>query len=88
MAEAERARLAKAAKAAKAKGKKAKKPRVPEVKRAPAIPSLDFGFEALAKSTEKLTRAESCLLFASALRLHSDKVSALQRAAARVPTSG
>lgn len=88
VAEAERARLAKAAKAAKAKGKKAKKPRVPEVKRTPAIPSLDFGFEALAKSTDKLTRAESCLLFASALRLHSEKVSALQRAAARVPTSG
>ena len=63
--------------------------KVPAVKALPAIPLLDPGFEALAKSTQKLTRAESCLLFASALRLHSEKVSALQRAAsARVQTSG
>lgn len=86
-AEAERVRLAKAAKAAKAKGKKVRV-KVPAVKPKPAIPPLDPGFEALAKSTRRLTRAESCLLFASALRLHSEQVSALQRAAARAPTSG
>lgn len=86
-AEAERVRLTKAAKVAKAKGKRVRV-KVPAVKPRPAIPPLDPGFEALAKSTRKLTRAESCLLFASALRLHSEKFSALQRAAARVPTSG
>lgn len=86
-AEAERVRLVKAAKVAKAKGKKVRV-KVAAVKPRPAIPLLDAGFEALAKSTRKLTRAESCLLFASALRLHSEQVSALQRAAARVPTSG
>lgn len=86
-AEAERARLAKAAKAARAKGKKVRV-KVPKVKPIPAIPLLDAGFEALAKSTRKLTRAESCLLLASALRLKADKVSMLQRAAAKTPTNG
>ncbi len=86
-AEAERVRLTKAAKVARAKGRKFST-KVATVKPRPAVPSLDFGFEALAKSTRKLTRAESCLLFASALRLHAEQVSALQRAAARVPTSG
>ena len=83
-AAAERARLAKAA---KAKGKPVRIKSTP-VKRLPFAPPLDPGFEALAKSTERLTRAESCLLFASALRLHAEKVSALQKAAARIPTSG
>ncbi|HET9950544.1 MAG TPA: peptidoglycan DD-metalloendopeptidase family protein [Candidatus Eisenbacteria bacterium] len=83
-AAAERARLARAA---KAKGKPVRVKSKP-VKRLPFIPPLDPGFEALAKSTERLTRAESCLLFASALRLHAEKVSALQKAASRVPTSG
>ncbi|HSQ59463.1 MAG TPA: peptidoglycan DD-metalloendopeptidase family protein [Acidobacteriota bacterium] len=83
-AAAERARLAKAA---KAKGKKAKK--VPVPKMGPVLPSIDPGFEALAKSKQKLTRAESCLLLASAVRLGTQKVSALERAAAsRVAQSG
>jgi murein DD-endopeptidase MepM/ murein hydrolase activator NlpD len=86
-AEAERARLAKAAKAAKAKGKKVRV-KVPVVKPTTPVPLLDAGFEALAKSTRKLTRAESCLLLASALRVKNDKLSALQRAAAKVPTAG
>ena len=83
-ASAERARLAKAAKASGKPVRVKKK----SVKRIPVVPALDPGFEALAKSTERLTRAESCLLFASALRIHSEKVSALQRAASRIPTSG
>jgi murein DD-endopeptidase MepM/ murein hydrolase activator NlpD len=79
----ERARLAKAA---KAKGKKARK--VPVPKMGPVLPDLDPGFEALAKSKQKLTRAESCLLLASATRLGTQKVSALERAAARIADSG
>ena len=83
-ADAERARLAKAA---KIQGKRLRIKSAP-VKRLPFVPPLDPGFEALAKSTARLTRAESCLLFASALRIHSEKVSALQKAASRVPASG
>ncbi len=82
-AAAERARLAKAA---KAKGKKPR--RVPAPKMGPVLPDLDPGFEALARSKKNLTRAESCLLFASAARLGAQKVSALERAAARVSQSG
>jgi len=82
-ANAERARLAKAAK------KKGKKPRrVPAPKMGPVLPDIDPGLEALAQSKQKLTRAESCLLFASATRLGAERVSTLERAIARVPTSG
>jgi hypothetical protein len=83
----ERARLAKAAKVARAKGKTTRV-KVAAVKRLPFVPPLDAGFEALAKSTDRLTRAESCLLFASALRINAQKISALQKAASRVPTNG
>jgi murein DD-endopeptidase MepM/ murein hydrolase activator NlpD len=79
----ERARLAKVAK------KKGKKPRgVPAPKLGPALPELDPGLEALAQSKKKLTRAESCLLLASATRLAAGRASPLERAISRVPQSG
>jgi len=52
------------------------------------IPILDPGFESLAKSDKKLSRAEVCLLIASALRLGSSNVSALERAATRAAKTG
>ena len=51
-------------------------------------PILDPGFESLAKSDKKLSRAEVCLLIASALRLGSSNVSALERAATRAAKTG
>ena len=82
-AAAERAGLAKAAK------KKGKKPRrVPAPTMAPVLPDIDPGLEALARSKQKLTRVGSCLLLAAAARLGAERVSALDRAIARVPTSG
>jgi hypothetical protein len=79
----ERARLARVAK------KKGKKPRgVPAPKLGPALPELDPGLEALAQSKKKLTRAESCLLLASATRLAAGRASPLERAISRVPQSG
>lgn len=81
---------ARALKAAKAKGAGATRHR--RVKRAvvkPVAPviTLDPGFEKLAKSDQKITRAEACLLLASALRISSERVSALERAAARVASA-
>jgi len=51
-------------------------------------PILDPGFESLAQSKRNLTRAEVCLLLASALRLGSSNVSALERAATRAAKTG
>ncbi len=85
--DAEAARVARARKAAKAQGKKsvikakAVKPVKPE-------PLLDPGFEAAAQSKQNLTRAESCLLIATALRIGKQRYSALETAATRVADSG
>lgn len=80
-------RVARARKAARAQGKTSKA----VVKRIPAVkpmPLLDPGFDAMAKSKENLTRAESCLLLATAIRLGQERYSALERAASRVADSG
>ena len=84
---AEADRVAKARKAALASGKKS---RVKARPVHPAVPSpiLDPGFEALAQSKKNLTRAEGCLLLASALRPSAERLSALQRAAGRVAQAG
>jgi murein DD-endopeptidase MepM/ murein hydrolase activator NlpD len=80
-------RVSRARKAAKAQGKTSKVvvKKVPPVK---PMPILDPGFEAVAKSKKNLTRAESCLLLATALRLEKERYSALERAASRVADSG
>ena len=67
-----------------------KSPRAKAIKVSPVKPTtaLDPGFEALAHSTKNVSRAECCLLLASALRLGSSKISALERAATRVANSG
>ena len=52
------------------------------------VPMLDPGFDSLAQSKEKLSRAEVCLLLASTLRIGSANVSALQRAASRAAKTG
>ena len=52
------------------------------------VPMLDPGFDSLAQSKEKLSRAEVCLLLASTLRIGSANVSALQRAASRPAKTG
>ncbi len=80
-------RVARARKAAKAAGKTslAKVKRVEPVK---PVPVLDPGFEAIAQSKKNITRAESCLLLATALRLGAERFSALERAASRVADSG
>jgi murein DD-endopeptidase MepM/ murein hydrolase activator NlpD len=89
-AEAEYTRALKAAKAAKAKGAGAVAHATVKrrtVKPVQPVPRLDAGFEELARSTKNLSRAESCLLIASALRLSPTQLSALERAAARVAAS-
>ncbi|MGH7680373.1 MAG: peptidoglycan DD-metalloendopeptidase family protein [Candidatus Eiseniibacteriota bacterium] len=80
-------RVARARKAAKAQGKTSKVvvKKVPPVKPTPLV---DPGFDALATSKKNLTRAESCLLFATTLRLGQERYSALERAASRVAESG
>jgi len=80
-------RVAKARKAAKAQGK-VSKVKVKKVAPVPPKPILDPGFEAFAQSNRDLTRAESCLLLATAIRLGADRYSALERAATRVASSG
>jgi murein DD-endopeptidase MepM/ murein hydrolase activator NlpD len=67
-----------------------KSPRAKAIKVAPVKPTpiLDPGFEALAHSKKNMSRAECCLLLASALRLGSSTISALERAATRVANSG
>ena len=74
-------------KAASVKGVKSRR-RAIKIDPALPIPILDPGFEALAQSSHKLSRAEVCLLIASALRIGSSNVSALQRAATRVAKTG
>jgi murein DD-endopeptidase MepM/ murein hydrolase activator NlpD len=75
------------AKAAHQRGRPAPK-RAIRIEPVQPIPILDPGFESLAQSDKKLSRAEVCLLIASALRLGSSKVSALERAATRVAKTG
>jgi len=87
------AEYARALRASKAKGAGATtKTRVKRRNVKPVAPvyRLDSGFEELALSKEALSRAEACLLFASAQRLGATQLSALERAAARVApaTSG
>lgn len=87
------AEYARALQASKTKGAGAtKKPRLKHktVKALAPVYRIDAGFEELAQSKGILTRAEACLLFASAHRLGSTQISALERAAARVAaaTSG
>lgn len=84
---AEAVRVARAVKAAKAAGKTTRVKAKP-VKPVKPVPLLDPGFESLAQSKKELTRAESCLLLATALRLGQERVSALQRAAVRVAAQG
>lgn len=84
---AEADRVAKARKAAKAAGKTSRVKAKP-VKPVKPAPVLDPGFESLAQSERKLTRAEVCLLLASAMRPAKERYSALQRAAIRVAQSG
>jgi murein DD-endopeptidase MepM/ murein hydrolase activator NlpD len=57
------------------------------VKPVAPVPRLDPGFEALSRSDRSLTRAEACLLLASAFRIGHERTSALQRAASRVATA-
>jgi hypothetical protein len=57
--------------------------RLAHVKPVPAAYTLDAGFERLAESTRQLTRAETALLLASALRLTPRQLSALERASRR-----
>jgi murein DD-endopeptidase MepM/ murein hydrolase activator NlpD len=80
------ARAERLAKEARARGvPPAKRAKVQAVK---PIPMLDPGFESLAQSKKNLSRAEACLLIASALRLGSSSLSGLQRAATRAANSG
>jgi hypothetical protein len=71
--------LAKAAK----KGKKSGRVAAPKLTL--PVPDLDAGLEALARSTKNLTRAESCLLLASATRLGVERGSATERGGAPTP---
>ena len=64
---AEADRVAKAKKQAKAAGKTSRVKAKP-VKPVKPVPILDPGFESLAQSEKKVTRAEVCLLLASAMR--------------------
>jgi murein DD-endopeptidase MepM/ murein hydrolase activator NlpD len=84
---AEADRVAKAKKQAKAAGKTSRVKAKP-VKPVKPVPVLDPGFESLARSEKKVTRAEVCLLLASAMRPAKERTSALQRAATRVAQSG
>ena len=75
------------AKAARAKGALPPKRRI-KVEPVPPVPILDPGFQSMAQSDKKLSRAEVCLLLASALRIGSSNVSALERAATRAVKQG
>jgi len=85
---AEADRVAKARKQAKAAGKNPSRVKSKTVKPVKPVPVLDPGFESLAQSEKKLTRAEVCLLLASAMRPEKERYSALQRAAIRVASVG
>lgn len=71
---------------AKAKGRKVRI-RVARVSPVPPTFTLGPGFEKLAESDKRITRAEAALLFASALRLDPNRLSALERAASRSTAS-
>lgn len=75
------------AKAARERGAPPPKKRT-KVEPMKPVPTLDPGFDSLAQSKENLSRAEACLLFASALRIGSANVSALERAATRAAKTG
>ncbi len=81
------ARAERRAKEARARGASAPKRR-DKVQPVAPTPILDPGFQALAQSTKNLSRAEGCLLLASALRLGSSNLSALERAATRAAKTG
>ena len=85
---AEADRVAKAKKQAKAAGKNPSRVKSKKVTPVKPVPVLDPGFESLAQSDRKLTRAEVCLLLASAMRQEKERYSALQRAAVRVAAVG
>lgn len=81
------ARADRRAKEARARGASAPKRRE-KVHPVTPTPLLDPGFQSLAQSTKNLSRAEVCLLLASALRLGSSNLSALERAATRAAKTG
>jgi murein DD-endopeptidase MepM/ murein hydrolase activator NlpD len=84
---AEYARVDRARKAAKAAGKTSTV-KVKKVDSVKPVPILDAGFTAIAQSKKEITRAQTCLLLATALRLGAERYSALERAASRVADSG
>jgi len=81
------ARVERRAKEARDRGASASKRRE-KIQPVRPVPILDPGFESLAQSKKNLTRAEVCLLLASALRLGTSNVSALERAATRAAKTG
>ncbi len=81
------ARAARRAKEARERGAPPPKRRE-KVQPVKPMPILDPGVESLAQSKKNLTRAEVCLLLASAFRLGTSNVSALERAATRVAKTG
>lgn len=84
-AEADYARASAARKSAGAHARKRLKH--PVVKPVTPEPRLDPGFEAIAQSDQSLSRAQACLLLASAFRAGQERTSALERAAVRVATA-
>ncbi len=80
-------RDARRAKAARERGAPPPKKRT-KVEPVKPTPMLDPGFESLAQSKVNLSRAQVCLLIASALRLGSSNLSALERAATRAAKTG
>lgn len=60
-----------------------KKVRLRKVKSVEPVFTLDAGFDKLAQSDRRISRAETALLLASALRLKPSQLSALERAARR-----
>lgn len=86
-AEVEFARALKASKARGAGASVRKRVKRQIVKPVAPVPRLDPGFESLARSDRSLSRAEACLLLASAFRLGHERTSALERAASRVATA-
>jgi len=64
-----------------------KKVRLQKVKPVAPTYTLDAGFEKLAQSDGRITRAETALLLASALRMNPNQLSALERASRRASTA-
>jgi murein DD-endopeptidase MepM/ murein hydrolase activator NlpD len=75
------------AKEARRRGAPVPKRRI-KVEAVKPMPILDPGFASLAESKKNLSRAEVCLLLASALRLGSSNLSALEQAATRAAKTG